>query len=373
VRLQIKILGLLVFSLLGLSILYSYETKQNDGLLYHLELSDPSTYNVSCYEQLSSKWKVSNNFCSLETSVIEIPGENDSANLDIPLKINIGSSGNLENEDFAHIQIFAENKWLTVDSIYGNNIPKTPTSFNYYIRQIKSGEHIKIRLSFQTDDESEYIELYNKNAGDFSVGSPLISGTNIHYVYNTLPINLLSFTGRVLNGDVLIEWVTGYEYDNKCFILEKSYNGIDFESVNKISGLKYSNKKHSYKVYDELSDSNKHVFYRLKQTDLYNRSLYYDIIYLDSEQLHSEKNECKNNVYPDPCLGKCEIDLETCPDSVEILNFYTLDALGNITINKISKSLLDSSTFTSFDVENNFKPGIYILRLNDKDTSNSKL
>lgn len=369
-KITLKILVFLIALTFGFSIIYSFETNYNDGLLYHLELSNPSTYNISCYNQLSSKWKVSNNTCWLETSKIKIPFSEDTILVDVPVKINIYSSGNLNDSDYVYFQAYIKNKWISIDSILGTNIAKTPSSHTYYVKNIQTGDKIKFKLTFHTNSEKKHITLFNKNKEDFSVGTPYISGTNIHYTKNFSPIDLVSFTAKVMNGRIFIEWITGYEYDNKNFTLEKSINGIDFETINKIDGLKYSNRKQLYGVYDELPES-KHIYYRLKQTDFYNRTRYYDIFYINNDKDLSEI--CIDNVYPDPCLGKCNLDLSSCPDSVLMLNFYTLDALGNITTNKISKSLLDSSTFTSFDVENNFKPGIYILRINDKDTATSDL
>ena len=368
-KLKIKIALLSIVSAISIYILSSFVAEMNDDLLYHLELSDPSTYTVSCSEQLSSKWKVSNKLCILETSNISIPESNITNYVDVPVKINISGSGNLEKSDYAVLQVYSNQKWHNVDSIIGAKIPSQPTTFKYFVKQIRTDSKIKFRLVFNTTSSDKYVILYSKSEQDFSVEKPYVTGTFIPLTTSLLPIDLISFTGKIVNGKIFVEWITDFEFNNKHFSLEKSYNGIDFKTINEVKGFKYSNSKQKYSIYDELSEK-QNIFYRLKQTDLMNKQTYYDVIYVNNQD-SLENIKMKKQVYPNPCFGKCMINIESVEDSSKYLKFLTLDAMGNITTNKISKSSLDSSTFASFDIENNFKPGVFIVRLNNKN-ANSK-
>jgi hypothetical protein len=366
-NLKFKIAVLSVVSIISVYILSSFNASMDDDLLYHLELSDPSTYTVSCFEQLSSKWKVSNKKCILETSTISIPESNLTNLVDIPVKININGSGNLDKNDFAVFQFFSNNKWNNIDSIQGENIPAEPTTFKYFVKKVSTNSKIKFRLIFSTNSESKYIVLYSKTDSDFSVEKPYVSGTFIPLSTSLLPVELFSFTGKIINNRIFVEWITEFEFNNNYFSLEKSYNGIDFKTINEIKGFKYSNSKQKYSVFDEYS-KNPNIFYRLKQTDLSNNKTYFDIIYVNNQDSIQNDN-IRRRVYPNPCFGKCIIDLESKSDTSKYLNFLTLDALGNITTNNISKTMLDSSTFAAFDVDNNFKPGVFVVRLNNKNAN----
>lgn len=83
---------------------------------------------------------------------------------------------------------------------------------------------------------------------------------------NPLPIVLKSITANCDNNNVTIQWITATEVNNNYFTLEKSTNGILFETIAKIAGAGNSvfDKSYSYSYYE---NSNAQTYYRLKQTD----------------------------------------------------------------------------------------------------------
>jgi len=94
---------------------------------------------------------------------------------------------------------------------------------------------------------------------------------------NPLPIELLSFTANAHDQKVILNWVTSSEKNNDYFVVERSNNGYDFESVFKKSGAgtsyiinKYSDVDN--KPYSGLS------YYRLKQVDYDGSATYSKII-----------------------------------------------------------------------------------------------
>jgi hypothetical protein len=83
---------------------------------------------------------------------------------------------------------------------------------------------------------------------------------------NPLPIILKSISASCDNNNVTIQWTTATEVNNNYFTLEKSTNGILFETIAKIAGAGNSvfDKSYSYSYYE---NSNAQTYYRLKQTD----------------------------------------------------------------------------------------------------------
>ena len=360
-KFSFKIIFTIATIFLSLIIYSAIDPKINDGILYHLDLSDPSTYKTSCYEVLNSKWRVDNDNCYLETSTIHLPGFINDALLDIPVNINIKGSGNLESDDFVLLQYSTNNKWITIDSISGNIVPINNTVYSYLVKAISSGLSIKFRLSFSTNAQNEELTLQCSSTKDFCIGSPFISGTIQQYVWSNNPVNLSMFSAKNDTSDIIeLYWETNNEYNNKFFSIERSVNGIDFKRVYTTLGKKYSNTKVSYNFIDTLSFKNR-VYYRLKQISTDNKSQYFDVVIVTNSNLF--KNDyCKVNVDPNPCVGKCLISVDNCSDSLNKvpLQFNLIDALGNITFINFSKDLIDSSTY-KFDVENNLSPGIFII------------
>ncbi|OFX60082.1 MAG: hypothetical protein A2046_16525 [Bacteroidetes bacterium GWA2_30_7] len=344
------------------------DPKINDGILYHLDLSDPSTYKTSCYEVLNSKWRVDNDYCFLETSTIHLPGYSDKELFDIPVNISIKGSGNLESDDFVLLQYInlSDNKWITIDSISGNLVPVNYTIYSYLLKAITSGALIKFRLSFKTNAQNEELTLQCASNKDFCIGSPFISGTIQQYVWSYNPVNLSLFSAKNNSKDIIeLFWETYSEYNNKFFTVERSLNGIDFNKVYTTLGKKYSNTKVSYNFIDTIN-FDKYVFYRLMQTSTDNKCQYFDVVIVSNVDLINTEY-CKINVDPNPCVGKCLISIENCNDSLKKmpLQFNLIDALGNITFINFSKDLIDSSTY-KFNVDNSLSPGIFIIKSNEK-------
>lgn len=103
--------------------------------------------------------------------------------------------------------------------------------------------------------------------------------------YTPLPIELLSFNAKVDGTATYLTWSTTTEINNDYFIVEKSYNGHDWEEVTRIKGAGNSNEVISYHYRDDNFKSST-IYYRLKQKDYDGKYSYSDIISVN----HSEKS-----------------------------------------------------------------------------------
>ena len=54
-------------------------------------------------------------------------------------------------------------------------------------------------------------------------------GAGIPGALGTLPIKLLSFTGKLQNENVKLNWSTSFEQNSRGFEIEKSLDGINFQ------------------------------------------------------------------------------------------------------------------------------------------------
>jgi hypothetical protein len=81
-----------------------------------------------------------------------------------------------------------------------------------------------------------------------------------------LPIELLSFDARCDNGVMIIKWSTATETNNDYFLLERSHDGMQWETVKELSGAGNSGVKLDYEVRD-YSPFGGSTYYRLTQFD----------------------------------------------------------------------------------------------------------
>ena len=128
----------------------------------------------------------------------------------------------------------------------------------------------------------------------FTIGT--ISGINV------LPIGLLSFTGEKDGNSNLLNWVTETELNNDYFIVEKTTDGVNFETVGKLEGAGNSNQTLNYKLIDyHMAEALN--YYRLIQTDFDGKSTATNLIMIDNRN----SMKAKSIIHKTNLLGQ-EID-----------------------------------------------------------------
>jgi len=94
-----------------------------------------------------------------------------------------------------------------------------------------------------------------------------INGGMSYTSYSALPVNLVSFIARkLLNSSVQLEWTTASEINNSHFTVEKSFDAVDWQIVEEISGAGNSTSVNHYQTIDN-NPLPGISYYRLKQTD----------------------------------------------------------------------------------------------------------
>ncbi|MFT6921528.1 MAG: hypothetical protein ACJA1C_000525 [Crocinitomicaceae bacterium] len=110
-----------------------------------------------------------------------------------------------------------------------------------------------------------------------------------------LPIELLSFTAIVSGASVNLNWATASEKNNDYFNIERSIDGVVFNSQSKINGAGNSTHLLSYSAVDDkplLGIS----YYRLKQTDYNGEATYSKVEAVEV----NNRNDFVLNIFPNP-------------------------------------------------------------------------
>jgi len=114
-------------------------------------------------------------------------------------------------------------------------------------------------------------------SGTNNYGTNLQGGTQT--ISFSLPVELLSFSGKNFGKENHLEWTTASEINNDFFSVERSMDGINFEFIAKVNGAGSSASAHTYNYTDSfLLGSFPLYYYRLKQTDYDGRSEYSNAI-----------------------------------------------------------------------------------------------
>lgn len=149
---------------------------------------------------------------------------------------------------------------------------------------------------------------------DFRIG---IAGNDIYAAKfggpdGLLPVQLLSFTAALVNGEAQLHWSTAEEINNKYFDVERSEDGKNFLKLTTVQG-QASDVAATYSTIDP-SPFNGYTYYRLKQVAL-NGSFSYS-------NIASVKKEILLSLYPNPVKKILHIDgLNTGATTLSVIDF----------------------------------------------------
>ena len=102
-----------------------------------------------------------------------------------------------------------------------------------------------------------------------------ISDVNFTITQPPLPVTLLSFNVSAANNNLLLNWRTSSELNNKGFVILKSEgNTTDFKEIGFVTGAGTSNVEKKYSITDRNIRKGVDYFYKLKQVDLDGRSAF---------------------------------------------------------------------------------------------------
>jgi len=157
--------------------------------------------------------------------------------------------------------------------------------------------------------------------GSISTGGACIGSTSFCNSA-TLPIELLFFTGKQVGKVIKLDWATGSESNLSYFIIQKSFDNIDFFNLNTIyvSGNSSSRKDYSFEDLNPIVGKN---YYRLVEVDLDGFTKTFEIISINADV------EKKYLLYPNPVIDQ-EVTLTLNFMSEKPSHILILDTFGGI-------------------------------------------
>lgn len=159
-----------------------------------------------------------------------------------------------------------------------------------------------------------------------------------------VPVEWLSFEGKIQDENVLLKWSTAMELNNDYYEIMRSSNGVEYQTIARQEGSGSVNRmsNYDYTDYRPIKGVN---FYKIRQVD-------YDGSYDETHVIKVIMNDRNNDIgiFPNPASQVINIDYKLD----ESLYFEISDALGKVLINgklfpglnSISIEKLPSATYT---------------------------
>jgi dienelactone hydrolase len=152
-----------------------------------------------------------------------------------------------------------------------------------------------------------WFEVINNTQAVYSSGS-------------TLPVTFSMFNVNCSNNHVALTWKTANEINSSEFIIEKSVNGREWNSIASVAASGQSSTEKNYSYADPLSNGND--FYRIGQKDNDGKITYTSIL----------KNNCNSKqtfaVFPNPVNDKATITVSSNQNTK--LNLSIIDSKGGV-------------------------------------------
>ena len=120
-----------------------------------------------------------------------------------------------------------------------------------------------ISPALQTSDPINSL-AYKAEYGTSEAGINLIPNT---IPPGVLPVKLVRFDAQASAAGVLLTWATATELNNDYFEVQRSRDGLDFETLGRVAGHRTTNKAQAYAYTDEAALPAGPSYYRLRQVD----------------------------------------------------------------------------------------------------------
>jgi hypothetical protein len=176
----------------------------------------------------------------------------------------------------------------------------------------------------------------------------------------TLPVSLIDFNGFPVGSGVMLQWRKATEINNSHFEVQKSTNGVAWQTFQEITGAGNSNRTVTYTV-EDANPSNGTNLYRLKQVD-------YDGVFKYSESIRVEVEPSFENLGLDVTMFQNQ-------DGLNVMLMSEMSAVFELSVVSIQGQELRKHTDdirvgevkTYKSIDRDLPGGVYILLVRSQD------
>jgi hypothetical protein len=243
--------------------------------------------------------------------------------------------------------------FYSIDPITSNNL--SSFSNGYIAGQIA---FISDYLDITVDEARTRARETGSNGGIYDYQNGYGSINVGEAINGPVPVELVSFTGIIDNGEVFLKWETATEINNFGWEVERTFKGLEkFELIGFVEGAGNSNSPKNYSFKDIPTQYGNYL-YRIKQIDNDGIFEYNGTVSILYE--HNQPGEEYLSAYPNPFNPQTNIVIAINYKSFVRVNIY--NSIGE-KITTIYSGLLDEGEYNFSLNGQNFSSGIYIVML----------
>jgi len=183
--------------------------------------------------------------------------------------------------------------------------------------------------------------------------------------FSIIPVELTSFIGSTVNGNVLLNWKTATEMNNSGFEIQRSSDRMSFSKVAFVSGYGTTTESQNYSYTDNFVTNGKY-YYRLKQIDFNGAFAYSDIIEVN---VAAPIEFALQQNYPNPFNPSTLISYSIPQNSFVTLKVY--DVLGNEVATLVNQTQSAGKYDVRFDASS-LSNGVYMYSIKTDNFSSTK-
>jgi hypothetical protein len=198
---------------------------------------------------------------------------------------------------------------------------------NYLEAELNGNAESQLLMAYQSSSvwatSSASVVNITDNYVEETVSSKTFDAVTASVVYSSLPVSLLSFTAkRQSAASILLRWATASEQQNSHFAIERSGDGVHYETIGGVPASVGVNGAFTYSFVDN-APLNGINYYRLKQYDLDGNEHLYGV-----RIVHPGNAAAFLTLYPNPVVNNVKLELATTP--AKPLNYTVQNASGQV-------------------------------------------
>lgn len=236
---------------------------------YELTLSDTSTFdNDGCGKITAATWTVKDDSCVLFTPYFR---KETLGTTVVLYNFRVNQNGAGDTNDVAYIQLQRNlGEWVTDTLVHAQGLNNVDYTLSGSL-SVVYGETVRFKAVLITDSHQDFWSIFSGSSvtGSFETYSgwppPLAS----------LPVELDYFTGIYFNNAFVLKWATFSEVNCDYYNVERSIDGVNYETIAFIDGAGCSNEYFKYAYIDENDIAEEIVYYRLRQVDVNGKFEYF--------------------------------------------------------------------------------------------------
>ncbi len=184
-------------------------------------------------------------------------------------------------------------------------------------------------------------------------------------INEALPVELISFTGKIIGSSVVLNWKTATEINNYGFEVQRLTHNNGWDKIGFVPGNGTSNSPKYYNFTDNPPKVNGEIKYRLKQIDNDGQSAYLNILTFN---FNNTSFELYQN-YPNPFNPVTNIRYVT--DDKQFVTLKVYDVLGN-EVETLVNEIKPAGNYNVIFDASKLSSGVYLYTLKTGEFSKTK-